>query len=266
MNSDTNFDMNSNRNSKISTRTVGSIGIASFLIALTLFTLFTLFTPIISSAAEQVPPPIYDIEISEYDYSLNQKPGTTETYEVKIKNIGILSLRDIKLEAEKIPEDWFLSDDTIGLEFGEVGALEYELTVPTGISGLYAFPLIVRGSYGVGIVSDIKPVVLNITTSAEPDIITTTTTIETETTTTITTTTTALTGTTAAPAEVQKPIDMPEILNPEIVFSKFRAAVTRIRTTVKAVLNNEMLLYKTAAVLFIAMLILAGISKAVKGW
>lgn len=259
MNSDTNFDMNYNRNSKISTRTVGSIGIASFLITLTLFTLFTLFTPIISVAAGQVPPPIYDIEISEYDYSVNQKPGTTETYEVKIKNIGILSLRDIKLEIEKIPEDWFLSDDTVGLEFGEVGALKYELTVPAGISGLYAFPLIVRGSYGVGIVSDIKPVVLNITTLAEPKVITTTTTIETETITTITTSTTVLT-------EPEKPISMSDILNPEIVFSKFRAGVTRVRTTVKAILTNEMLLYKTAAVLFIAILILAGISKAVKGW
>jgi len=157
------------------------------------------------------------------------------------------------------------------LEFGEVGVLEYELTVPAGISGLYAFPLIVRGSYGVGIVSDIKPVVLNITTLAEPEVITTTTTTEakiteTETITTITTSTTASTETTNPLVILEKPIDMPEILNPEIVFSKFRAGVTRVRTTVKAILTNEMLLYKTAAVLFIAMLILAGISKAVKGW
>jgi len=266
MNSDTNFDMNSNKKSEISARTVGSIGIASFLIAL------ILFTPIISLAAKEVPPPIYDIEISEYDYSLNQNPGTTETYEVKIKNIGILSLRDIKLEIEKIPEDWFLSDDTIGLEFGEVGTLEYELTVPAEISGLYVFPLIVRGSYGVGIVSDIKPVVLNITTLAGPNIITTTTTIETEIeaerdeTTTTTTEPIETTETTNPLVILEKPIDMLEILNPEIVFSKFRAGVTRVRTTVRAILTNEMLLYKTAAMLFITILILAGISKAVKGW
>ncbi len=265
MNSDTNFDMNSDTNSKISAGIGGSIGIASFLIILTLFTLFTLFTPIISSATKDVPPPIYGIEILEYDYSLNQKPGTTETYEVKIKNIGILSLRDVKLEAEKIPEDWFSSDATIDLEFGEVGALKYELTVPVGISGLYAFPLIARGSYGVGIVSDIKPVILNATILTEPKITTTTTTTEIKTAETTTTTTEPTTSTTA-PTELQKPISVLEILNPEIVFSKFRAAVTRVRITIKAILTNEMLLYKTAAVLFIAMLILAGLSKAVNGW
>lgn len=261
MNSDTKFDTNS----KISAWSGGPIGLASFLITLTLFTLFTLFTPIISSAAKQVPPPVYGIEILEYDYSLNQKPGTTEAYEVKIKNIGVLSLRDVKLEAEKIPEDWFSSDASIDLEFGEVGALKYELTVPVGVSDLYAFSLIVRGSYGVDIVSDIKPVILNVTILTEPKITTTTTTIETERAET-TTTTAAPAETTTPSTELRKPISVSEILNPEIVFSKFRAAVTRVRISVKAVLTNEMLLYKTATVLFIVVLILAGLSKAVMGW
>lgn len=244
---------------------------------LTLFLVSSMFVFTINSVVAEIPPPVYGIEIFEYDDLLLHPAGTTKEYEVKVKNIGVLSLRDVKLGAEKISNNWFLSDSIADLEFEETGVLKYKLEIPESASGLHLFSLVVQGSYGVGMVSDIEPVVLNILVSPESNItpaITTTTMIETTITETVTTTTVVET---AATTTTQPPIvsisdyltNLTERVKSEgleIVFSKFRAAVTYVRTSAKSILTNEALVYKTAAALFVLMLILTAIRKAVISW
>jgi len=228
---------------------VASSAIVSFLISL-------MFSAIISSGATDIPPPVSGIEIVEYKDSIVQEAGTAKAYEVKVKNIGVLTLNDVRLGAEKIPEGWFSSDDVVDLEFEEVATLKYELTVPEGVSDLYWFPLVARGSYGVATVSDTAPVIVNV---AAPE---------------------ANVTTTTAP-EAQLPLipapiisisenltqlfdELKEMLKSkeledysEIVFSKFRAGVAYVRVTARAVLSDQLLLYKTIVVLLVVTLILA---------
>jgi hypothetical protein len=222
---------------------------AVFLAALTIFLSINLVL------ADAEIPPVSGIEISEYEDSLVQQAGTSGAYEVKVKNIGVLGLRNVKLESEKIPDEWFSSDASVDLEFGETGVLQYELAVPEAASGLFAFSLIARGSYGAGIASDIQPIVLNVLVLPEPG---------------------ATTGTTSAAETTQPPIvsiseDLPKLIEnlkydwPEFVFSKFRAGVTYVRTTAKAVLTDKALIYNAAGWLFVFMLVLAGISKFIMG-
>jgi hypothetical protein len=106
---------------------------AVFLAALTIFLSINLVL------ADAEIPPVSGIEISEYEDSLVQQAGTSGAYEVKVKNIGVLGLRNVKLESEKIPDEWFSSDASVDLEFGETGVLQYELAVPEAASGLFAF-------------------------------------------------------------------------------------------------------------------------------
>ena len=47
----------------------------------------------------------------------------------------------------------------------------------------------------------------------------------------------------------------------DIVFSKLRAGVTRVRTTAKTILTNQPLMTQTAVALFLIMIVLAGIRK-----
>lgn len=207
----------------------------------------TIFLSISHVLADAEIPPVSGIEIFEYDDSLVHQAGTSGAYEVKVKNIGVLGLRNVKLESEKIPDGWFSSDASVDLEFGETGVLQYELTVPETASGLFAFSLIARGSYGAGIASDIQPIVLNVLVLPKPGA---TTTIQ-----------------TTQPPIVSISEDLPKLIEnlkydwPELVFSKFRAGVTYVRTTTKAVLTDKALIYNVAGWLFVGMLVLAGISK-----
>lgn len=213
------------------------------------------------SAASADIPPVSGIEILEYENSILQEAGTISTYEVKVKNIGVLDLRDVGLDAEKIPAGWFSSNATLELEFGKVGVLKYELAIPEDASGMSAFSLIVKGSYGPGVVTDIAPVVLNVLVLPEPK----------------NTATTEVTQTTtsqpATPATTQPPIipiskgvsDLLKFLNPENAFSKFRGAVTYVRATASGILTDETIIYKTAAALFVVVVVLVIVRKAMVG-
>lgn len=231
-----------------------SIEIAPFLITLILLSTVTIFfNSAIGLASADVPPPVSGIEILEYENSIAQQAGTRSAYEVKVKNIGVLGLRDVRLEVEKIPAEWFSSNATLDLEFGKVGTLKYELAVPEDASGLRAFSLIAKGSYGPGVVSDIEPIVLNalaLPQPTEPKITTTTT-----------------QPTTQPPIiPISKNIsDLLNFLNPENVFSKVRAAVTYVKTTARGVLTDDTLIYKTAAALFVVMVVLVIVRKAMIG-
>lgn len=237
-----------------------SAGVVLFLISLTLFTV------VVSAAATEIPPPVSGIEIFEYRDSIVQQAGTNGTYEVKIKNIGVLSLQDIKLGAEKIQEGWFSSDDAVDLEFGEIGVLKYELKVPESASDLDWFSLVVSGSYGAGTTSDIKPVVLNIVALPEASITTTTTPETTKPVITLPPIIPILENLTETIDELKEKLKAKELWTcPEIVFSKFRAVVTYARVTARTVLANEVLMYKTAAILFVVMLILAAGKKLIMG-
>lgn len=262
---------------------------AGILSSLTVLAFFIVAASLVTA---EIPPPVSGIEISEYSDSIIRQSGTIGTYQVEIKNIGILSLYDVRLEAEKLPEGWFSSssDPVAELGFGDIAILEYELAVPEGVSGLYAFSLITRGSYGVSTVSDIEPVVLNVLLLPEPEVgaETTTTTVPVTTTTTTTTTTavetTTTIGITTPEGTTQPPIvyiseDLPEMIEQfkeklksgwsgylcsDTAFSKFRAAVTYVRTNIKAVLTDESLVYRTAFVLFAVMLVLMVVEKLMR--
>jgi len=237
-----------------------SVGIVSFLISL------TLFSAVVSAAATEIPPPVSGIEILEYEESIVQQAGTSGTYEVKVKNIGVLSLLDVNLGAEKIQEGWFSSDDAVDLEFGEAGVLAYELKVPEGVSGLYWFSLVARGSHGVGTVSDTGPVILNIVALPEANITTTTTLETTQPLITLPPIISISENLTEFIDELKEMFKSKELESySELVFSKFRAAVTYVRITTKAVLSDQLLLYKTVVVLFVVMLILTAGRKMIMG-
>ena len=200
-----------------------------------ILSLVLLSTTCTAAIASDIPPPVYGIDIVEYENSVEQGAGTSVMYEVNVKNIGVLGLRDIVLEYDRLPEGWFLSTDSIDLEFDKVGILSYYISVPEGESSFRAFSLIARGNYGVGEVTKIVPVALNVTDGAVTD-----------------------TTTTQPQATDQLQLDFPEL-----VFSKIRSAVDCVRVGIKGILTDEMLLYKVVAALFVITIALLAVKKFV---
>jgi hypothetical protein len=198
-----------------------------------------LFLGVCASATADVPPPVYGIDIVSYEYSIEQEAGTLVYYEVEVENTGVLALRDIVLESEKLPEGWFLSIGSVDLEFEKTGTVGYEIALPKNASGLHAFSLIARGSYGVGEATKIVPIVLNIVKAKSVEETTTTTT---------------------EPPAITIPdletSDAISLLNPERIFSKFREAVGYVRVRARAVLTDEVLLYNTVIALIIVVVAL----------
>ena len=163
-----------------------SIGIA---VLFCIFLVVNLFNTTTSSAAVEIPPPIHGVEIFEYNDSLTQIAGITETYEVKVKNIGVVGLGEVKLGAERLEYGWFSSNETASLEFKDVVTLRYSLSVPTDARGLYVFSIIAYGTSADTTVSNTGIVSLNVLESVPYPALPTTTLPTSPTTTTQATTT-----------------------------------------------------------------------------
>ncbi len=127
-----------------------------------LSTLIFLNDIVLSESFSSVPPPIYGIDIVEYNSSIVQVAGTTQMYKVKVKNTGIMDLENIRLGSDRLDKEWFYSNDTKDLKFGECDTLTYFLEVPKDVEDLYAFSLVVYGTHGINSISNTKLVALNI--------------------------------------------------------------------------------------------------------
>jgi len=159
------------------------------------FTVFTLSTIIFSTVATtsvlaQAAPPIYGIEIVDYESSAVQEPGTTRIYWAEVENIGLLELDPVYIRVSRIPEEWLEPGSGTALKFGERGRLYYNITIPENQAGYIVFSLDAWGEYGQLKASDSQPVVINITTRASEATATTTSTTVTTLTATTTSTTT----------------------------------------------------------------------------
>lgn len=117
----------------------------------------------IPDALCDTPPPVYAVDITDYEDTLSQHAGTTKTYEVTVKNTGVMAMSEIRLGVERIDLGWFSSTETVALEFGETAVLAYELAIPEGTEGFRAFSLVVFGTSGSTTVSNTKIVSLDIT-------------------------------------------------------------------------------------------------------
>jgi len=220
-----------------------------------------------ASTAQEVPPPVYGIEIYEYDRTIQQAAGTTAVYAVKVRNTGVLELAGVRLSADRLPSVLF-QPTTLGakpLKFGETAELNYKLTVPEGFDGTYAFSLVASASYGVGNVSHAKPVQLIVeATSCK-----------------VATTATTSGSVTQKPGEVDVNVILPFIIGSvterplagalpsksfsdlaELFFSKFRSCVEYVRTTASSIVSDTAMLRTTAAALFVIVLFLIVIQKA----
>jgi len=214
-----------------------------------------------ASTAQEVPPPVYGIEIYEYDRNIQQAAGTTAVYAVKVRNTGVLELAGVRLSADRLPSVLFQST-TLGakpLKFGETAELNYKLSVPEGFDGVYAFSIVASASYGVGNVSHAKPVQLTVFPAGGK----------------AATTTTVKPGETGAgailpmiaPGETKKAPE-PASLGAtfadfsKLFFSRFRSGVEYVRTAASSIISDVILLRNTAAALFIIMLFLIALQKA----
>ena len=139
------------------------------------------------------PPQIYDVGIVVYDDLLFQEAGTTATYEVTVRNTGVMDLSDVRLGMERLEEEWFSSDDTAMLESGQEANLTYTLQMPEDSEGTHAFSLVVFASSGRTGISSMEIVSLNIGHG-----------------TTATTTTTTLPPTTETTHFLSEPAEIPE--------------------------------------------------------
>jgi len=215
-----------------------------------------------TSTAQEVPPPVYGIEIYEYDRNIQQAAGTTAVYAVKVRNTGVLELMDVRLSADRLPSVLFYSmtpEDGRLLKFGETAELNYKLSVPEGFDGVYAFSIVASASYGIGNASHSKPVQLTVLPAGGK----------------AATTTTVKPGETGAdailpmiaPGETKK-VPEPASLGAtfadfsELFFSKFRSGVEYVRTAASSIISDVVLLRNTAAALFIIMLFLIALQKA----
>ena len=233
---------------------------------------FLILTPSMCDATSQVPPPIYGVEVAEHESSLTQIAGTTEAYELKVKNIGVIELGEIKLGVERLNPDWFSSDETVSLKFEETAILTYDLEIPEDAEGLYAFSIVVFGTSGINTVSSSHIVSLNVVKSDTVPIGGTTPTETTQMPTTQPPTTTPSThtpviyptpSTTSTISKNQTVIEtnftslvegFNEISN--YILSKFKSAVTRTRIFVGRVLTDMNILLSATIGLFAVLLIL----------
>lgn len=111
--------------------------------------------------AEPPAPPLYGIEVVEYEREITQAPGTSAVYDVTVRNSGVFDLDPIYATISRAPEEWFTST-TIGLKFDETGRLQYILDLPSDASGVHVFALNVYGEYADMTAVDTEPVILTI--------------------------------------------------------------------------------------------------------
>jgi len=277
---------------RISALVLLAISALSVLSVLSVFSLLSI--PLFASAStSDIPPPVHGIQIYEYGKSINQSAGTEAAYEVQVQNTGVLDLTDVKLKSDKIPCEWFsteaVSNSSKTLKFGEIVTLDYKLKIPADAAGEKVFSIIAYGSYGVGSVSDIKPVLLNITpqpnitpgpgTVSRPSSDEATTGICSANITETTETTESVEKSTSSSTSTFTPTSIPptspitgiidatskEIQNftslPEKAFSRVRAFVAYARADLSDMFADGLLLSQIAAVLFVIVLILVGARK-----
>ena len=118
-------------------------------------------------SGSQIAPPVSGLEITEYEGEISQEAGTSADYTVTVKNIGSLDLDPVYLSPSKIPSNWFDSKGRVALEFSQTGKLNYTLTLPGTVKGVYVFTLTAVGSYGEVKETDTKPVLLTVTEAKE---------------------------------------------------------------------------------------------------
>lgn len=210
-----------------------------------------------ASSLTETPPPVYGIEIYEYDRSIEQPVGATAVYAIKVRNTGVLDLTAVGLATERLPTVLFQST-SLGsrvLKFGETAELYYKLLVPQGFDGTYTFSIVATASYGAGNTSHSKPVQLNVAAGS-----------------TKSTTTTSnpgpvsidailpmlVTGEAGKPsAGVQPGKALADIA--ETFFSKFRSGVEYARATASAAISDFAMLRTIAAALFAIVLLLIAV-------
>lgn len=125
--------------------------------------------------AADVPPQVYDIDIVSYGESLFQQAGTSVSYEVTVKNTGVMGLGDVRLGAERLDAEWFSSDETTTLESGQEANLKYTLNIPEGEEGLHAFSIAVFATSATTGISSTKIVSLEVVSGSGTEADTTTT-------------------------------------------------------------------------------------------
>lgn len=140
-----------------------------FIVFFTAFALtFSIFSAIVSSenadSPLDAPPPIRGVEISKYDMRIQQNAGTTKTYDVTVKNIGVLEPTEMTMREDRLLDAWFTAKNTIsGLMFGEEDILQYQLSIPrTAEGGTHLFSIVAYAHYGTSTKTDIQPVFLEI--------------------------------------------------------------------------------------------------------
>ncbi|MCX6820474.1 MAG: hypothetical protein NT016_00770 [Candidatus Aenigmarchaeota archaeon] len=199
-------------------------------------------------------PPVYGIELYDYEHELHQEAGTASVHVVRVRNTGVLELAGIELSAGRLPTAIFkagTANKTI-LKFGETADITYSLDVPDGFDGTYAFSVIATASYGVGNVSHSKAVQLVVSPGGAAANTTTTTT---------------------AACQITLPDTGP--VRPDVAaiggrfaelagvpLSKFRVGVEYVRSGAASVISDEMLLSTVAAALFVIMLFLIAVQNA----
>lgn len=112
--------------------------------------------------AQDIPPPVYAVEITDYDGVIYQSPGTVKTYKVEVTNSGVMGLDLIRLGSDRLEKDWFSTTGSLMLEFEEKGELEYSIALPSGAEGQHVFFIVAYGSVAENQVSDKRIVVLNV--------------------------------------------------------------------------------------------------------
>lgn len=193
-----------------------------------------------ASLAQEVPP-VYGIEVYEYDRSISQEAGTSAVYLVRVRNTGVLDLAGARLYAEGLPTTMFQSDSPLArpLKFGDTADMTYRLYVPAGFEGTYAFNVVAAATYGAGNTSHSKPVRLEVGSGAGKA-----------------TTTTAPVQTISLDASVKQPAGAAEA-----VFSRFRAGVEYVRDAASSIISDRTMLLTIAAVLLAIALTLIVVQK-----
>jgi len=231
---------------------MASKSLAAFVLAVVFLSAASLVMSEAARASDT--PPVYGIEIYGYENDVRQEAGTTSAHVVKVRNIGVLELMDIGLSAGRLPTAMFKAGaaDRKVLKSGEAADIAYNLSVPDGFDGTYAFSVIATASYGVGNVSHSRAVQLVASPGSAAA--------------NATTTTAAALPANASGTGPAHP-DLAAIGGrlaelASVPLSKFRAGVEYVRAGAASVLSDTILLDTVAAVLFAVMLVLFAVRDA----
>jgi hypothetical protein len=115
-----------------------------------------------SSGQRDSMPPIFGLNISNYDSKVVQATATSGTYVVTVEDTGVMDLTGVTLKSDSIPPAWFSSETMAHLSFGETADIKYTLSIPEAKEGDYVFTIIAYGEHGSEGVSDASPVSLTI--------------------------------------------------------------------------------------------------------